>query len=143
MPFWFVMIYFLDHKLANRVHIVDSNEQISGPHHHQPRSNSDVGNILSNHSSDVPPLSDLDSDVLESLPPEIFSEINDLYGGKLKNFISKRKSESIGVSSALPANVKGKLLHTILNKVKVYVFYNKPTKVTLKATFDPFSPSTR
>ncbi|XP_076915898.1 DNA repair protein REV1-like [Bidens hawaiensis] len=85
----------------------DSNKQISGPHHHQPRSNSDVGNILSNHSSDVPPLSDLDSDVLESLPPEIFSEINDLYGGKLKNFISKRKSESIGVSSALPANVKG------------------------------------
>ncbi|XP_076935359.1 DNA repair protein REV1-like [Bidens hawaiensis] len=85
----------------------DTKEQVGGPHHHQPRSNSDVGNIMSNHSSDVPPLSDLDSDVLESLPPEIFSEINALYGGKLENLISKCRSESIGVSSALPANGKG------------------------------------
>ncbi|KAI3695596.1 hypothetical protein L1987_78594 [Smallanthus sonchifolius] len=93
--------------------IKGTKEQIGDPHHHQSRSNLDVGNVLSNreanHSSDVPPLSDLDSDVLESLPPEIFSEINDLYGGKLKNFMSKHRSESIGVdtSSILPGNVEG------------------------------------
>ncbi|KAK1423808.1 hypothetical protein QVD17_19117 [Tagetes erecta] len=91
----------------------DTKEQIGGPHHHQSRSNSDVGNMLpnreANRSSDVPPLSDLDTDVLESLPPEIFSEINDLYGGKLQDLMSKHKLESIraGTSSILPGNVEG------------------------------------
>ncbi|KAJ0798281.1 putative DNA-directed DNA polymerase [Helianthus annuus] len=91
----------------------DTKEQIGGPHHHQPRSNSVVGNIISNreanNGSDVPPLSDLDSDVLESLPPEIFSEINDLYGGKLYDFISKHrfKSTGVGTSSISPGNVEG------------------------------------
>ncbi|KAI7737612.1 hypothetical protein M8C21_019406, partial [Ambrosia artemisiifolia] len=90
----------------------DTNKQIGGPHHHQPGNNSVVGNIFSNqeanHRPDVPPLSDLDSDVLESLPPEIFSEINDLYGGKLKDFMSKHRFESTGVgtSSILPGNVE-------------------------------------
>ncbi|KAL8255397.1 hypothetical protein R6Q59_033618 [Mikania micrantha] len=91
----------------------DTKEQNGCPHHHQPRSNSDYSNNLStqeaNNSSDVPPLSDLDSDVLESLPLEILSEINDLYGGKLMNFMSKQKLESIGVgtSSNLHGRVQG------------------------------------
>ncbi|KAK9053446.1 hypothetical protein SSX86_030080 [Deinandra increscens subsp. villosa] len=102
-----------DHKLVNILHIVDTKNQIGGSHHHQPRSNADVGNILSNqeanHSSDVPPLSDLDSDVLEKLPPEIFSEINDIYSGKLSNFMSKHKLDSngVGTSSILPEYVEG------------------------------------
>ncbi|XP_071726230.1 DNA repair protein REV1-like isoform X2 [Rutidosis leptorrhynchoides] len=91
-------------------------EQISDIHESS-RKNSTVGATLSNretsHNSDVPvpvpPLSDLDSDVLESLPADILSEINDLYGGKLKTFMSKKhnKSESsgggvVGTSSIFP-----------------------------------------
>lgn len=85
----------------------DIKEQIGD--HLYPSSNSLVGANLSNRSSDVPPLSELDLEVLESLPPEILSEMNDLYGGKLKGFLLKRKSEDVGVgtSSILPGNVEG------------------------------------
>lgn len=61
-------------------------------------------------------MSELDSQVLESLPPEILSEINDFYGGKLKSFISKRKSKTIeiGTSSVFPGNVQGKNMNPLL-----------------------------
>ncbi|KAJ9561161.1 hypothetical protein OSB04_006321 [Centaurea solstitialis] len=89
----------------------DTKEQI-GDHLYPSISNSSVSANLSNReasrSSDVPPLSELDLEVLESLPPEILSEMNDLYGGKLKGFIVKRKSEEgVGTSSILPGNVEG------------------------------------
>lgn len=42
----------------------------------------------------LPPLQDLDMAVIESLPPDVVSEINDMYGGKLLGFISENKSRS-------------------------------------------------
>ncbi|XP_024966568.1 DNA repair protein REV1 isoform X4 [Cynara cardunculus var. scolymus] len=90
----------------------DIKEQI-GDHLYPSRSNSSVSanlfNREANRSSDVPPLSELDLEVLESLPPEILSEMNDLYGGKLKGFILKRKFEDVGVgtSSTLSGNAEG------------------------------------
>lgn len=67
-------------------------------HLHQSRSNSTM---------DVPPMSELDSEVLENLPPEILAEMNEFYGGKLKSFLSKLKSENIevGSSSILPSSL--------------------------------------
>nr|XP_043621063.1 DNA repair protein REV1 [Erigeron canadensis] len=94
----------------------DTMEQ-AAQHLHQSRSNSSMGADMSNPESnrgvDMPPLSDLDSEVLESLPPDILSEMNDLYGGKLKSFMSKLKSESIGVgtSSLIPENAEGVRAH--------------------------------
>ncbi|XP_030475522.2 DNA repair protein REV1 [Syzygium oleosum] len=41
-----------------------------------------------------PALCHLDVGVIESLPPEVFSELNDAYGGKLVAFVSKDKGKS-------------------------------------------------
>ncbi|KAK4405190.1 DNA repair protein REV1 [Sesamum angolense] len=50
-----------------------------------------------------PPLQDLDVAVIESLPPEVVSEINDMYGGRLLCFISKHKSKTVDTTfAALP-----------------------------------------
>ncbi|KAL3651698.1 hypothetical protein CASFOL_004700 [Castilleja foliolosa] len=46
-------------------------------------------------SASLPPLQDLDMVVLESLPPEVVSEVNDMYGGKLLGFISKNKNKTV------------------------------------------------
>ncbi|KAL8540403.1 hypothetical protein ACS0TY_001857 [Phlomoides rotata] len=43
----------------------------------------------------LPLLQDLDMAVIESLPPDVVSEINDMYGGKLLGFISENKSRSV------------------------------------------------
>lgn len=47
------------------------------------------------NSTGIPPLQDLDVAVIESLPPEVVSEINDMYGGKLLGFISASKNKTI------------------------------------------------
>ncbi|GFQ07259.1 DNA repair protein rev1 [Phtheirospermum japonicum] len=49
-------------------------------------------------SASLPPLQDLDMVVLESLPPEVVSEINDMYGGKLLDFISKIKNKTVNTN---------------------------------------------
>ncbi|KAK1402489.1 DNA repair protein REV1 [Heracleum sosnowskyi] len=41
----------------------------------------------------LPPLCDLDMGVVENLPSDLFSELNNRYGGKLITFISKRKGK--------------------------------------------------
>ncbi|KAG5548212.1 hypothetical protein RHGRI_013793 [Rhododendron griersonianum] len=48
-----------------------------------------------NHNLTLPALGDLDLGVVASLPPDLFSEINDIYDGKLMNLISKRKGKSV------------------------------------------------
>ncbi|KAK4476999.1 hypothetical protein RD792_016201 [Penstemon davidsonii] len=59
---------------------------------------------LSSSISDVsqtatlPPLHDLDVAIIESLPPEVVSEINDMYGGKLLGFISEYKGKVINAN---------------------------------------------
>lgn len=42
----------------------------------------------------LPSLDDLDLGVIESLPPELFSEMNDMYGGKLSDLISRSRGKS-------------------------------------------------
>lgn len=51
-----------------------------------------------NSDSAPPPLSHLDFGVIGSLPPEIFSELNEIYGGKLDDFVAKSKSKGKGTS---------------------------------------------
>lgn len=49
----------------------------------------------------LPPLCHLDMGVVENLPPELFSELNEKYGGKLVDFIAKNKGKSENTSSSL------------------------------------------
>ncbi|RDX93279.1 DNA repair protein REV1, partial [Mucuna pruriens] len=44
--------------------------------------------------STPPPLCNLDIEVIRNLPPEVFSELNEIYGGKLIDYIANRKSTS-------------------------------------------------
>ncbi|KAL1557925.1 DNA repair protein REV1-like isoform X4 [Salvia divinorum] len=50
------------------------------------------------NSTGIPPLQDLDVAVIESLPPEVVSEINEMYGGKLLGFISASKNKIINTN---------------------------------------------
>lgn len=56
----------------------------------------------------LPALHDLDIGVIESLPPDVLSEINDLYAGELISFISKKKEKNAGTSKTvmIPHNTK-------------------------------------
>lgn len=54
-----------------------------------------------NQVSGLPAVCDLDMGVLESLPPELLSEINAIYGGKLSDFIRKRKGKNGNVSGSM------------------------------------------
>lgn len=54
-----------------------------------------------NQVSELPALCDLDMGVLESLPPELLSEINDMYAGKLSDIIRKRKGKNENVSGTM------------------------------------------
>lgn len=49
----------------------------------------------------LPPLGDLDLGVIEGLPPDLFSEINNMYDGKLINLISKKKGKNVDASNSL------------------------------------------
>lgn len=53
-----------------------------------------------NQVSELPPLCHLDMGVLESLPPELFSELNEIYGRKLVDLIAKNKGKSVSISSS-------------------------------------------
>jgi DNA repair protein REV1 len=54
-----------------------------------------------NEVSVPPPLCHLDRGVLESLPPELFSELNEAYGGKLVDLIAKNKGKTENVNHTL------------------------------------------
>lgn len=59
------------------------------------------------HTVELPPLSQLDLDVLKNLPPEIMSEMNDMYKGELHGLLdtlnNDKGNESSSKSLALPA----------------------------------------
>ena len=44
-----------------------------------------------NPISTPPPLCNLDVEVIRNLPPEVFSELNEIYGGKLIDYIANSK----------------------------------------------------
>ncbi|GFY95018.1 DNA-directed DNA polymerase [Actinidia rufa] len=66
---------------------------------------------LDQHSA-LPPIGDLDLGVVQSLPPDLFSEINDMYGGKLIYLISKKKGKSVDGASL--GTVQGNVSLTLL-----------------------------
>ncbi|KAG9129810.1 hypothetical protein Leryth_016033 [Lithospermum erythrorhizon] len=72
-----------------------------------------------------PPMHELDVGVLECLPSEVLSEINDMYGGKLLSFISQSKKEN-GCSSDIPTSGPGSVLGMKSDKDKPYSFYAPP-----------------
>lgn len=75
------------------------------------------------HVSVPPPLYDLDMEVIECLPPELFSELNQIYGGKLVEFIaqSKGKSEKSRNSPCIPYHeVKGNFSCHISDAVLIF-----------------------
>ncbi|KAJ8530037.1 hypothetical protein K7X08_036872 [Anisodus acutangulus] len=55
----------------------------------------------------LPPMNELDIGVIESLPPEVFSEINAMYHGKLTHFITEKRSKGVSekenISLVFPA----------------------------------------
>ncbi|KAJ7946116.1 DNA repair protein REV1 [Quillaja saponaria] len=69
-----------------------------------------------------PPLSHLDVGVIENLPPELFTELNEVYGGKLVNFIAKGKGTSDATSS----------LRNSCEKVEAMSKEEKPSAVVLQ-----------
>lgn len=60
--------------------------------------------------SGLPPLCHLDIGVIESLPPELLSELNEIYCGKLVDLIAGGKGEAKSFTSALQETAKGKIL---------------------------------
>ncbi|OMO73962.1 DNA-repair protein, UmuC-like protein, partial [Corchorus capsularis] len=60
-----------------------------------------IGEGCSNQSSTVPPLCHLDMGVVESLPSDLLSELNEIYGGKLVDLIAKSKGQGEDSSSSL------------------------------------------
>ncbi|CAH9091138.1 unnamed protein product [Cuscuta epithymum] len=85
--------------------IAHSGSDIVGPlvQRNARSSTSDVGN---RQDSELPPMHDLDVGVIESLPPELLSELNDMYSGELLRFISKKKNI---VADICPKSFKGTL----------------------------------
>ncbi|XP_057964637.1 DNA repair protein REV1 isoform X2 [Malania oleifera] len=60
-----------------------------------------TGEAFSNQISGLPPLCHLDRGVVGSLPPELFSEINELYGGKLRDLIAKNKGKNEDINDSV------------------------------------------
>ncbi|XP_062090066.1 DNA repair protein REV1 [Humulus lupulus] len=59
-------------------------------------SNPSNGESSFNSNSAPPPFSHLDFGVVGNLPPDIFSELNEIYGGKLVDFVAKSNSKGKG-----------------------------------------------
>ncbi|KAL6213330.1 hypothetical protein ACLB2K_012777 [Fragaria x ananassa] len=57
------------------------------------------GETSANQVSAPPPLCHLDLGVIESLPPEIFTELNRIYAGKLVDFVANNKQELSATAS--------------------------------------------
>ncbi|XP_042508382.1 DNA repair protein REV1 isoform X3 [Macadamia integrifolia] len=62
-----------------------------------------------NQVSALPPIYHLDRGVIESLPPEIFSEVNEMYGGKLIDFMETNidRRSSLSGSMCITSQVEG------------------------------------
>ncbi|KAL9244951.1 hypothetical protein vseg_018664 [Gypsophila vaccaria] len=56
----------------------------------------------------LPSVDDIDLDVIENLPSDLFSELNDMYGGKLNDLISKRK-RTLGSTSDVQLETSGEM----------------------------------
>ncbi|XP_052196015.1 DNA repair protein REV1 isoform X3 [Diospyros lotus] len=74
-------------------------------------------NVPLDQDSALPSIEDLDLGVVESLPPDLFAEINDMYGGKLNNMISKKKCQNVDVCNSLCSMLQGRV-QVAINEVR-------------------------
>lgn len=65
------------------------------------------GEGRSNQISGLPPICNLDIGVIESLPPEVLSELNESYGGKLLDLIARGKGRVESHTGGLQVEVEG------------------------------------
>lgn len=65
------------------------------------------GEGCSNQISGLPPVCNLDIGVIESLPPEVLSELNEIYGGKLVDLIARGKGKVESPNGGLQEAVDG------------------------------------
>ncbi|XP_026394158.1 DNA repair protein REV1-like [Papaver somniferum] len=95
----------------------DGGSREAGPSH-QLSANQSRGEARLSSVSMLPPISQLDMGVIDSLPPDLFSEVNEMYDGKLSKIIKKTKTKasSSGCTSVVE-DVKG-----VKNKGKEPVF---------------------
>ncbi|KAG8364222.1 hypothetical protein BUALT_Bualt19G0105800 [Buddleja alternifolia] len=93
------------------------------------------------HTATLPPLQDLDVAVLECLPPEVVSEINDMYGGKLLGYISENKGKTVETNTicrAPPKSGEGVAVEEIESCPVHLVESNTDTKfIKFKSVFSP------
>ncbi|CAM0909582.1 unnamed protein product [Alopecurus aequalis] len=74
---------------------------------HSSKVNLTIGRSTRVDAVELPPLAELDLEVLKNLPPEIISEMNDMYKGELRGFLDvisgDERKESNSKSLVLPA----------------------------------------
>ncbi|TKY71257.1 DNA repair protein REV1 [Spatholobus suberectus] len=66
--------------------------------------------------STPPPLFNLDVEVIRNLPPEVFSELNEIYGGKLIDYIANSKSTCESSSPSGNSFLEQEVLVAAINK---------------------------
>lgn len=77
-------------------HVTGSRD--TGPSH-QTCTNQSSSEASMNRVSMLPPISQIDMGVIESLPPDLFSEVNEMYNGKLSEFMHRSK-KNVGRKSS-------------------------------------------
>ncbi|KAK4563262.1 hypothetical protein RGQ29_005682 [Quercus rubra] len=92
-------------------------------------SNTSNGAACLNEVSVLPPLCHLDMGVLKSLPPELFSELNEIYGGKLVDLIAKNKGKTENINHTLSAysheKIEGAMKEGQAARLSSMVFQNE------------------
>jgi len=74
--------------------VTDCNRPVTGGVSRLRESNSEESSIQSGDTnSSLPPMCYLDMEVLENLPPELLSELDGTYGGKLFELIEKKRGK--------------------------------------------------
>lgn len=74
--------------------MTDCNRHVTGGVSRLRESNSAESSIQSGDTnSSLPPMCHLDMEVLENLPPELLSELDGTYGGKLFELIDKKRGK--------------------------------------------------
>lgn len=92
----------------------------------------------------LPPLVELDADVIKNLPPEIYSEMNDMYNGKLHDFMKAYEEKDGKTNKNLSIICPPEVKDNILPSGYIKIHCNKEANMTSGETgvMEPF-PVTR
>ncbi|KAL7082614.1 hypothetical protein ACP275_14G110800 [Erythranthe tilingii] len=80
----------------------------------------DAGSSVDTGAASLPPLEDLDVAVIESLPSEVVSEINDMYGGKLLGFISENRRKTADTNLDATSSQSGEDLDVAVEETESF-----------------------